>query len=308
MTKLIIYFGLLSFNLSWAGLKPVTQNEVQNIQELASGVCSIGENAGTNCCSGFKISHNLIMTNFHCLSCANKVYNEIVKNTPFMMEPETYLYSLAQGGERMLNFIKEKIRKNPDTQIDPDKFFIPKNDDELTKLMNVYSEFYNFVNFKNQIDIPFGDISKSKIKIKKIHYLNKQNDFAIIETEELSLDFFQFKLLEYRPLVGEKLITIGHPHKSDYPNKKMYDAAENCQITQLNFSATYGDRKNVLVHHCETNFGSSGSPLIQKNTSEVIGIHWGSDTKNKSFGIEMNSIVNKIKVSIPQIYEQIQNL
>jgi len=52
-------------------------------------------------------------------------------------------------------------------------------------------------------------------------------------------------------------------------------------------SVSYGlikkidDNKEVIEHYCNTEKGSSGSPIVSLETFKLIGIHFGYDNKKK---------------------------
>jgi hypothetical protein len=109
MKNIFIIFLFISSLHARESMQAVTSTSPQIVKNLANSVCSIGRNIeGGSCCTGFKISDNQIMTNFHCLACVSKVYAKMVDATPFMMEPSNLIYSI---GNAPLEYRQEVIRK-----------------------------------------------------------------------------------------------------------------------------------------------------------------------------------------------------
>ena len=46
----------------------------------------------------------------------------------------------------------------------------------------------------------------------------------------------------------------------------------------------YNDNYSTILHFCETQFGSSGSPIINLDNYKVLGIHKGT-LKNRNYNI-----------------------
>ena len=87
---------------------------------------------------------------------------------------------------------------------------------------------------------------------------------------------------------------MGHPSVGDHPNKKVYDITRSCKVLNPSYDASM-QRRNVFSHGCTTAPGSSGSPIIDRETGRVVGLHWGANyDKEIQFGIEMKSIMEDL--------------
>ena len=131
------------------------------------------------------------------------------------------------------------------------------------------------------------------MNIKRIIYYNEEYDTTIIELKEednikeyLELDDNIFKDNEKVFYEGESIYII------QYPNGK-----EAC--------VSYGILNRIndynIIHICSTNYGSSGSPILNLKNNKVIGIHKGApnDSKNFNYGTllkyPLNDFINKNK-------------
>ena len=135
------------------------------------------------------------------------------------------------------------------------------------------------------IDVRYN-FEKKWLKIKldeKERFIkyNKQIDFTIIEI--ISED-----------KIKDKYFLLPRINDMDYINKEIY-------IVQFpegkNISFSEGIIKNIndheLVYDASTRPGSSGSPIILKNSIEVIGIHKQRNLyKKENYGNLMKSILN----------------
>ncbi len=92
--------------------------------------------------------------------------------------------------------------------------------------------------------------------------------------------------------VGMKVLAPSHPLGRD----KEIDRSDSCELVAVD-PVTRSSRKTI-VHTCDTEFGSSGSPLIDRATGSVVAIHWGGvDTEN--YAIPMSQIVDHLEKNIP---------
>ena len=124
-------------------------------------------------------------------------------------------------------------------------------------------------------------IKKINMKEKRIKYTNRDIDVTLVEIKPnidnldinnfLELDNDIFKEDEYFNILKNKSIYILH-----YPGK------------EKNILVSYGLLSNVdenkIYHKCNTNFGSSGSPILSLDKNKIIGIHFGGVT-NKNFNV-----------------------
>lgn len=294
MKAILMCLSFLLSQLTLASMIPVTKNSPDLVKNYSSGICSIGSNTeGTNCCTGFRIDKNLVMTNFHCLACVHKLFKALQQSTPPMMEPTRFLYSLP-GDSAFTNIVKDRLRYELGMDIDYDKFFIPHSDAEFRELMGRYPELLTRINFNNTIDneIP---LNASAYRIVEIMAMNLSLDYAVLRVEGLQDEEKILKLNAQTLLPRQQLAIMGHPSVGPYPNKKVYDISSDCKVINPRYDELGDVRINVFTHHCSTAPGSSGSPIVDRLNGKVIGIHWGaSDVKDVRFGIEMKSILRDL--------------
>jgi len=274
-------------------MMPVTQESPRIIQDLASGVCSLGsDNTGSACCTGFKIGPNQIMTNFHCLACANNLFQKIVGATPFMMMPAPFLYSLGNAPLSKREEIMKRVNLDPEMRAyNLNANDIPKNDDELKTLLNSLPEQMNYINFETYLGNT--DLQKSAIRILSIEQASDRLDYAILNVEKINTHHHSFELKSKGISNNKRIGIIGHPHLGPNPDKKAYDITDNCKINSAIFDSPIRD--SVFSHHCDTYPGNSGSPIIERSSGKVIGIHWGKNSAfNVNLGVDMSAIIQDL--------------
>jgi V8-like Glu-specific endopeptidase len=280
---LLLSFSLTVFAASVReSMLPVSTSSPSLIQEYATGVCSLGSNkTGTGCCTGFRVGPNKIMTNFHCLGCVSTLYKGLEASTPFMQRPSTFIYNIGNSSRAAREMVIGKVNQNEalrEYNLTADD--IPRNNDELRDLLNRFTDKMHNVNFNTYLGNTL--LPDSALRIKSVLEANDILDYAIIEVDGMSPNIKT--LIVKSNLVVEKkaLAIIGHPHGGPNPDKKSFDITSKCRI--LNRRVESGSRTDVFSHQCDTLPGNSGSPIIDRNTGVVVGIHWG---KQDSFGYNM---------------------
>ena len=131
--------------------------------------------------------------------------------------------------------------------------------------------------------------NKSDEKLIKIN-LDKNERF-IIYNEEMDISIIEIKIDDN---INDKCFLLPNlDNYMEYIDKDIY-------IVQYplgkNISYSEGKIKNIkneeLIYDASTKLGSSGSPILIKNTIEVIGIHkQGCDEKTENYGILLYSII-----------------
>lgn len=302
MKKIALIFGLVFALSASADMNPVTKDSSATIKDYASGVCSIGyKESGTKCCTGFRIADDLIMTNFHCLACVHKIFQSLLGETPFMMEPSSFLYSLPKNSPKILDQAKTYL-KSKNIEIDFDRLVLPSNDLEFKKLMNSYAHLFTEINFENTIDndVP---LENSALKIMEIKAMNLKLDYSILRVEGMNSSKKIFQLNDKGVASKDNLTIVGHPSTGANPNKKVFDESRKCKVIEPLVSLP-GMREHIFTHLCETAAGSSGSPIIDRETGTVVGLHWGGqpkkgpfDGRKVNYGIEMKQIMLDIETN-----------
>ena len=138
----------------------------------------------------------------------------------------------------------------------------------------------------NEIKFAFNDdkiIKIIKIDGPRLIYASKEDDITIIEI--LDSD----KLNDYDGLEIDKNIYNGiyydyYNFYNEYNYKTTIYILHYPEGNIINFSKNFivdVDENDYIYHLCETDAGSSGSPILNLNTLKVIGIHQGNGLFDK---------------------------
>ena len=151
-------------------------------------------------------------------------------------------------------------------------FCLMTNEHVITKEM---------IELKEDINIKY-DCEKKWIKIK----LDDNNRYIKYDKN------IDVTVIDIKDKIKEKFFLIPNIDNIDYINKDIY-------IVQFpegnNLSYSEGKIKDInnneLIHDADTKAGSSGSPILLKNTTEVIGIHkQGNEDRKENYGTLIKSI------------------
>ena len=149
------------------------------------------------------------------------------------------------------------------------------------------------INEQKEINLILENDKEKRIKLDKnkrlIKCFNKPIDAVIIEildSDSLKDDvlflFYDLNIFNgYEQYKGEDIIILQHPLGKDI----------HCGIGKII------DYNNFQFHHsADTDFGSSGSPIILYKNFFVVGIHKGADRKSKyNIGTFFHIIIDQIK-------------
>ena len=108
-----------------------------------------------------------------------------------------------------------------------------------------------------------------------------------------------FTVVEVGDLIKQKYFLFPNIKNIDYINKDIY-IPQFPKGNKLSFSEgkiIKINDSNELVYDASTESGSSGSPILLKNTTEVIGIHkeGNTHTRKENYGTLINSIIEFIQ-------------
>ena len=126
------------------------------------------------------------------------------------------------------------------------------------------------------------------INSQRKRYTNEFLDVTIIELFEEKDGIKDFLSLDNHIIQALNLPNnkINNFLSNIYKNESIY------LLNYLNgkdIFASYGLLSNIndnkIYHKCETNTGSSGSPIISLKSNKVIGVHYGSINSNLNFNI-----------------------
>ena len=128
----------------------------------------------------------------------------------------------------------------------------------------------------------------------RITYTNKSYDVTIIEIkEDDNIDENSFFDLD-KQIFNENV-------KDIFKNSQIY-LLHYPKGTEISISASVlkGIREdNIIIEHfCDTNTGSSGSPIINRNNLNIIGIHKAASSKNFNLGVLLKEPIEKFNEEI----------
>ena len=75
-----------------------------------------------------------------------------------------------------------------------------------------------------------------------------------------------------------------------------FPGGKDLNLSEGTITDFYSENVSMFYHNADTEYGSSGSPIILKGTEKVIGIHKGAYKKNNSnIGIYIRTIIDVVK-------------
>ena len=146
-------------------------------------------------------------------------------------------------------------------------------------------EFYMDIFLENNRKIYLSDDNNDDlaiIEIKDKDYLNKKIKF-------LELDKSLFIQGSESIYTSEKSIYI-----IQYPNSKK---------ASVSYAILSHINDNQIKHKCSTEYGSSGSPILNLKTNQVIGVHKGHDNHNYNLGTFLKGHIIKLNNGMKTIGE-----
>ena len=132
------------------------------------------------------------------------------------------------------------------------------------------------------------EIKKIKIDNTRKKYTNKELDVTIIEIKENKDEIYNFMEIDKEDIKKNKdLIKINYKRKSVYILH--YPKGE--------LSVSYGLINDIIDgkinHYCNTEEGSSGSPILSLENNKIIGIHYGGSGIKINYGIFIKNVIDK---------------
>jgi len=91
--------------------------------------------------------------------------------------------------------------------------------------------------------------------------------------------------------VDQLLISASHPRA----RFKEVDRSDNCKLTAV-VPEIVASRQSI-THTCDTEGGSSGSPILDRETGYIVALHWGG-MNEYNLAIPMNFIVAHLRANI----------
>jgi hypothetical protein len=135
----------------------------------------------------------------------------------------------------------------------------------------------------------------TKVWGDKVLSTNEELDYTLFTIDDFEL-VKKFGYLEFdlrRPAKGEELYIPQHPagNPTEIAMTSDEDAKGNCAVDDPNYTG-YAAGSDIS-YMCDTEGGSSGSPVISKRTDKVLAVHHFGGCPNS--GVRMDLIYNKIK-------------
>ena len=215
-------------------------------------------------------------------------------------------YINIKGTETILEQMKKCICKIYEGKSCGTGFFciIPYQNKKLKVLITNYHVINeNYIKEHSKIKLGINDdefyidiFLKNNRKI----YLSDNDDLTIIEIKDKDhLNKIKFLELDESLLIeGSELIYTSNQKSIyiiQYPNSKKASVSYAI-LTHIN--------DNQIQHKCSTEYGSSGSPILNLKTNKVIGVHnKGYDNYNYNMGIFLKRPIKKLNNGMKTIGE-----
>lgn len=135
----------------------------------------------------------------------------------------------------------------------------------------------------------------TKVWGDKVLSTNEELDYTLFTIEDFDL-VKKFGHLEFdlrRPAKGEELYIPQHPagNPTEIAMTSDQDPNGNCAVDDPNYTG-YAKASDIS-YFCDTEGGSSGSPVISRSTDKVLALHHFGGCPNS--GVRIDLIYNKIK-------------
>ena len=171
-------------------------------------------------------------------------------------------------------------------------------DNQLLNLLVTSNRVLNEKEIKvgNVINISLNNekiFKEIKLDSKRKTYTNKELDITIIELKDE--DNLQHFLLLDENIINNDV----NNYNNIYKNESLYilNYLYNKDIYTL-YSTPNKTEENKIIHKCNTDTSSSGSPIILLKNNKVIGIHCGNSKDNFNFGILLKkSLLDYMKLN-----------
>ncbi|ADD39745.1 trypsin-like serine peptidase [Stackebrandtia nassauensis] len=144
-----------------------------------------------------------------------------------------------------------------------------------------------------------GQALKKAVKVRgeSVIETNAEYDYTLFTVDDFDAirRFGQLELADRAPREGEKLYIPQHPGGEPAKVALESDADSGaCVVDKPSFDG-YVDGSDVS-YYCDTEFGSSGSPVLSRETHEVIGLHHFGGCPNS--GVRSDKIHDRVKGDI----------
>lgn len=201
--------------------------------------------------------------------------------------------SVGEVGSRATLFY---IGKKDNKHIAITNFHVcPKRENNLNRCLYQRVTFFYFKNERGQ---------SLKGKVKSVPLVQKNLDLSVLEIEFDNLSTFEraptpLKISNKRPYLDQDLISLGYGfHNNEYGVLMIEENSFECKVFSRE-ERLVSDPDTVnpqdykvysFLHGCDVSHGDSGSPILDRDTLEVVGLLWSGkypkDDKVSQAGFE----------------------
>ena len=134
---------------------------------------------------------------------------------------------------------------------------------------------------------------------KELVHKAEEFDYALYRVErapnQAQIEYPIMTLSAAPVYLDQSVFVPGHPSG----RLKEVDISNECVISDIVPELTDSGR-TTIKHMCDTEGGSSGSPVIDRTTGHAVALHWGGKTNNYNMAIPMALIIKNLKDEIPR--------
>ena len=180
------------------------------------------------------------------------------------------------------------------------KILLPNNTFVHVFITNNHVINEKYLKEENEITIKMNSEDKTdikKINIKnRLYYTNEEQDITIIELKEKNQDnSYEFLEFDDNILKDDGFGYIGNSiYILHYPDNFEKDKVA---VSYGILKGRFDDKKFNFKHYCSTEYGSSGSPILNISNNKVIGIHKKRGKKEFNIGLfaheSIKNFINK---------------
>jgi len=154
----------------------------------------------------------------------------------------------------------------------------------------------------NIINISLNDgqiYQEIKMDEKRKKYSNEKYDITIIEIKKED-NFNHFLILDDAILNNDI-----NNYKNIYKDESLYILNYiNGKYMHVSYGILNNIEENKIIHKCNTDTGSSGSPIILLNNNKVIGVHYGGSKHNHNFNFNFGTLLKRPLLEYIKIYNK----
>lgn len=134
-----------------------------------------------------------------------------------------------------------------------------------------------------------------RVPVERVVASHAWEDFALLALDQDvvdsgTLDSFGYLGLDTRiSEVGDPVYVVGHPRAGPKRISRFHDDGRPCWVTEVRNNGF----TDFAKYNCDTESGSSGSPVIDAQTNTVIALNYGFSSGHNA-GVQISSIWSRI--------------